>query len=129
MAVEFENMGSDTYFPHSNGIKLGLSSTIATSNKPPVLAEVDLLIGGTPGTGADYQVEVQNENGDWIEAKDLVLSGDGAAATGQVSTTVEGFAVRLNAVNGSGPGSGSSTPRYFLGTRPLNLINSGEYTG
>lgn len=127
--AELANMGSDANYPSNAGIRMGLASTVNTSLKPVLLQAVQLMVGGTPGTGADYQVQVETLNGNWVDCPDLVLSGNGAAATGVVCGLVEGCSVRLNAVNGTSAGTGANTPRYHLGVTPLHRNSRGDYSG
>lgn len=123
-------MSSDGYYPSSVGRHLGLVSaaeavrTNATFRQA-ILAKIDLAIAGTIGSGSpSYQVEAQDTYGNWAPAKGLVLT-----ATGQVSGYAHGCAFRLNAANGTSPGTGANTPRYFLDIVPVRLVNTGEYAG
>lgn len=111
----FAPMASDTYYPSTSGVRIGLLSSLQTIY-PPRLADVDMLIGGTLGTGSPTLVlEVQTEGGDWIPATGLSLT-----ATGQVSGRIEGNAVRINAALGSTPGTGANIPCYHLNVRPVD---------
>lgn len=113
MPNQLKLMASDANYPSNNGVRLGLNSEGNTSLYPIQQMYVNMLIGGTPGSSPSYQLEVQTVNGDWVKQKDFLLT-----SAGQVSGWVEGCAVRIAAANGSSPGTGANTPRYFLGVIP-----------
>lgn len=119
---EFENMASDTYYPSSTGIVLGGPNTTLATTYPICPMHINLAIAGTVGGGSPaYQIEIQDQNGVWGANPDLLLN-----AAGVVSGYAVGHAVRLNAANGSAPGTGANTPRYALTTEVLNLRSTGR---
>ncbi len=126
----FNLMATDTYYPSSAGRHLGLVSAaeaLRTSStfRQAILAKIDLAVAGTVGSGSpSYQVEAQDTYGNWLAVKGLLLS-----AKGQVSGYAHGCAFRLNANNGTSPGTGANTPRYFMDVVPMRLLNTGEYAG
>lgn len=120
---EFDNIASNGNYPSDDGIHLGLKSDIDTDLTPINLYHLDLIIAGTPGSGASYQVQAKERGGQWVDVKGMVLS-----AAGQVSGFAEGVAFRVVADNGSGAGTGANTPRYYLNTNHVAEPNVGEYS-
>jgi hypothetical protein len=121
---EFPNIAANGNYPSDDGIRLGLKSASNASLLPITLMHVDLIVAGTPGSGASYQVEVLERDGQWVPVDGLLLE-----AAGQVSGYAEGNSVRLVADNGSGAGTGANTPRYYLNTNKIDEPNVGEYAG
>ncbi len=115
-------MGSSAQYPSATGVRLGLTSTKDANHKTLNLYKYNLAIKGTPGTAAEYDVQVMTFNGDWIDIPDSRLSGNGAAATGSVSGFALGYGVRLDATNGTSPGSGANTPNYELEVEAQRVI-------
>jgi hypothetical protein len=121
MSINLPLMATNTTYP-TGGVRMGLNSPKQTSVYPCSLLDIDLLVGGTPGTSPVYQVEVMTRNGNWVPAKGLLLT-----AAGQISGQAYGCAARLNANNGTTPGTGNNTPRYFLGVTSRHRTSYGQY--
>lgn len=128
MVTDFalSQMATDTNYPSATGLTLSMSSSLDSTFANPVFMQADLFIGGTPGTTASYQVQIQRlKGGAWLNATNLLLSGNGSAATGHASARIRATAVRLVAVNGTTPGTGVNTPKYHLGLREITARHSG----
>ena len=123
MVTSLLEMGSNGHYPDSNGIRFGLVSQNFTVY-PIHLIEFELLVGGDPDeSDCDYGIEVLDQYGNWLDCPDAhITQKDG----GSISGVVEGCAIRLNADNGSSPGTGTDTPRYHLNARKLNLVSIGH---
>lgn len=110
------NMSTDANYPDNNGLQLETLHSISGGASPGEPYGV-LTIGGVPGTGASYKLQelVSDAIGtQWVDTKSASFSGNGAAATGQLTARLTGQAVRLVAANGTTPGTGGNTPNYSL---------------
>lgn len=119
-------MGSNANYPSNNGIALDGSTMLDGSQMGRHL--VSLTIGGVPGTTASYKLQalIRDDEitaGQWVDVKNSTLSGNGAAATGQIVVSVIGEAVRLVAVNGTSPGTAGNTPTYELNAYPTRPVH------
>lgn len=109
-------MATDANYPSSNGLQLETFHSVVGGNTPGDVFAT-LTIDKTPGTGATYQIQelISDVNGSqWVNTRNGSISGNGAAATGQITVRVGGQAVRVNAVNGTTPGTAGNTPVYYL---------------
>lgn len=108
-------MATDTTYPSATGIPCGGSAIGSSFQYPRVTAS--LTITKTPGGSPTY--DLQAEVGDdtdssatrWVTVATLT-------GTGHTSVTVCAKSIRLNAANGSSPGTGNNTPRYNLNVCP-----------
>ena len=119
--AKLNQMAADGSYPSSAGISVGMKSLNGTLVEDSFM-RVSMMIGGTIGGGSPgYTVMVLDPNNNWTPAPKLTLS-----AAGQVSGIVYGKAVRLDALNGTSPGTGNNTPRYRLDVNKLNTRPSGK---
>lgn len=112
-------MSSNGNYPSNAGIQVDGVPLLGGFSAEPHIAV--LSISGVPGTGASYIPTTLIEDADgaqWGAIKGASLSGNGAAATGQIVFPFTGQAIRLEATNGSSPGTGNNTPAYVLEVFP-----------
>lgn len=116
----YGTMSSDANYPADAGIPLDGSDSLSGFSMKPFL--LSLSVGGTPGTTASYKAQVLLDDVDvtqWVDVKGMLLSGNGAAACGNVARRVIGQAARVVAVNGTSPGTGADLPTYTLDAFPI----------
>lgn len=111
-------MSSDANYPSDDGLGMAGSSMLSGFNMVPHV--VSMTVAGTPGSSPDYQLETLVRDADvasWVEVKDAVLTD-----AGQWIGVVVGEAVRINADNGTTPGTGDNTPRATLNAYPVTDV-------
>lgn len=111
------SMSSDANYPSNSGIPLDGVQLLGKFSYPRRL--VAMTVEGTPGTSATYKAQAllrddDNSSGTWVDIKSASFTGNGAAATGNLVFEAIGEAVRINAVNGTSPGTGANVPKYSL---------------
>lgn len=120
-------MESDANYPSDAGLQLDGVAMLGNFQMKRHLASMS--IGGVPGTGASYKLQVKLRDDDinaWVDVANSILSGDGADATGNVVVPVIGEAVRIVAVNGSSPGEDDETPVFTLEVFPEYQAVAGD---
>jgi len=116
--ASYLQMATNTTYPTASGISVGFKSA-NTSMVENCLMKWSLVVGGTPGTSPSYTIQVLNPLGNWVN------TGTALSATGQSNGIAFGSAVRLNASNGTSPGTGNNTPKYRLDVEKLHYRDSG----
>lgn len=116
-------ISADGNYPSDAGIQLDGVNSLGFYQMSRFRAAYGIT--DTPGTGASYKLQVlarddDYPNGNWVDVANSTLSGDGAAANGQITVDVIGEAVRLAAANGTAPG----TVQGFLNVFPLEQADN-----
>lgn len=109
-------MSANGNYPSDSGLAVGPGvQYLAGRGSRTALAS--LTITKTPGSGATYKLQQLMKDSDqdsWVDIGTATITGNGAAATGHFTVRFTGVAIRLVAVNGTSPGTGSNTPFYVL---------------
>lgn len=123
--AEYLNMASDANYPSDAGYQMTFLSGNDANFIAPSLLHATVCIAGDPDeTDAAYIGQVKTGRGNWVPVAGMTRDD-----VGVMSGFCEGQAFRLNADNGTSPGTTTSTPRTQIEVHKLQTPNDGEYSG